>query len=442
MNRWLYSMALMISLLAVGLSWPLSTIYREEQNPWLPYVGIGVVVQFTLLDFGMLLAYRSGPNSDRIYDHRFLFAVAILLRCLLLFGIEPYTSNDVDRYLFDGEVVLSGFDPYVVAHDATELMELKEIWKPPEEHAQYPTLYPPLALALFSFCALFGPDGAEHCWRCLLFIGSSLSLTLGANLLQRMGRLRAFPLIGLSPLLILESGVGLHVDTFCVLALCGVFWAQHKGQMGRMGLWVAIGALLKLFPLALTLPLIFSMRTVKDSFYFLLYVGAGLSMGYGLMLLLGYRPIGSLGDFFELWRFGSPLFTFLETHLPHDWLQPFLFVLFFGGCSGIAFGAWRWKENFMIHGLQWSLALPLMLGPVVFPWYLMPLAFLLAFSPNLWLMVWTIMVPLTYEVLGPFHAEDTWEPSTWPLLLIGLGWLLAGIGTLLDKGKQHLGQRV
>ena len=114
-------------------------VFRKSQ------IGTLTIVQFSVMAVCMLAAWYACfhiRNSTILAT----IAVAAVLCRLLLLGAEPYTSNDADRYLFDGRMVVLGLDPYVSNHELPELKDEVAAWRPPLEHRQYPTLYPPLAL--------------------------------------------------------------------------------------------------------------------------------------------------------------------------------------------------------------------------------------------------------------------------------------------------------
>jgi hypothetical protein len=82
------------------------------------------------------------------------------------------------------------------------------------------------------------------------------------------------------------------------------------------------------------------------------------------------------------------------------------------------------QNNTIIYAcLQLSVALPLLVSPVLFPWYLMPLVPLLALWPNKYLIAWMLIMPLTYEVLGDFLAYQQWHPAQWPIVILGIFYL-------------------
>jgi hypothetical protein len=83
------------------------------------------------------------------------------------------------------------------------------------------------------------------------------------------------------------------------------------------------------------------------------------------------------------------------------------------------------------------MSLPLILTPVIFPWYLMPLAVLAALHPKPWLLAWILLAPLSYEVLNQFLCCSIWQPATWPLIVLSAAVISAMLlNTLLIK-KRH-----
>jgi len=411
-------------LLASSASRVLSELALEKTPILIENIGIYTIIQYCLMAGFMCLAWLTSPKSAQLKNYHALFFCAVLARLLLL-DTTPYTSNDVDRYLFDGRLAYEGIDPYRVSHDAPELAPLRALWQPPSEHAAYVTLYPPLALALFSFSSSFGVDWAVMVWKALLLVAGLLTVWLAALVLKQAGKLENLALVALSPLLILETGIGLHLDAFSTLAVVVALYLWQQKLMLACGVAIGVGMAIKVLPIMLLLPLFFAQRFFKD----MVSLAAGCFMTvlfvYGLAFMFGYHPIGSIGVFFEKWRNASPLFTALDYLLPLYSLQAALLSIAFVSAGIIAILSYRIRKNSsaasdsIFNHLQWSLALPLVLSPVLFPWYLLPLVPLLALRPNATLLAWLLIMPLTYEVLGGFLCCQHWDPAQWPTVLLG-----------------------
>jgi len=437
-NSIIFHCSLLAVLFTSLLSYYLSFIARQEISD---AIGLYTVLQYSVMGLAMLLAWRTSPQSNKLADYRWLLLVAIAAR-LFLFAVDPYTSNDVARYLFDGRIALEGLDPYRISHDNLALAELRAQWQPPEEHAKYVTLYPPLALGVFALAATAGVVDAVVVWKAILLGASLLTLLIMVKVLQRAGKLQHLALVALSPLLILEAHVGLHIDTLSTLAIAAALYCWQRQYLVSAGIVIGLGATIKLLPIMLLLPLIFTVKSIREATYLL---AAALSVVVGVYcsaIALGFHPVGSVAVFFEKWRFAAPLFVVLENFFSGQKILTIMLSLATITCSLVAYFLWCYRETLktnttlLIGSLQLVLALPLILSPVIFPWYLMSLVPLLALYPNRYLILWMLLMPLTYEVIGPFICCQIWQPAQWPVWLVGLLQLVT-FAALLKYSFQH-----
>ena len=390
-------------------------------------IGTGYILLYAAL---MLL-------SLLIWQREWLSPKQVLgLGCLIIliaYPLPALTSNDAQRYLWDGAVFLSGFDPYIVAPNSPEASELRQIWPTPEEHAAYPTLYPPGALALFGFSALAGPAYGQWLWKALATLAAIASLFLIYNLLQRRNALKALPLTALSPLLLFETGAGLHLDIFSVLGVSAALFCIDRKHIILAGVIIGLAASLKFLPAVMAGPLLFYLKPAKA---IRLFLAASIIWAavYLLMFGLGYKPLGLLPTFFEKWRGGAPLYPLLEAlplskkHLP----------IFLAGLALIGFtlSAYIARKGHIIIAIIIALATPLLLSPILFPWYLMTFVPLLALRPNITLLLAVSLAPLSYQVLNTWLSKGLWEPMNWPSALLLIGLI---IGLIFDfkKWRSH-----
>ena len=406
-----------------------------QKNSHIP-LGWITVFQYMLMAICMLLAWYYGPKSNLLWDYRWLIIAAVLARLLLL-SVEPYSSNDIDRYLFDGKIAISGFDPYRVSHDAPALQELRAIWMPPAEHAKYVTLYPPLALGLFSLASSMGIEWAALVWKLLVTLAGLAILWMMVLVLGRAKKLRHLALIALSPLLILETGVGAHLDVFSALTVCAAIYFWQTKRVYFCGLIIGIGALLKILPLLMLVPLVFFSGKLRVAVRLISATLLTVVSGYALAFLAGFHPIGSIGVFFQKWRNGSPVFNGLDAILSESALAITLPLLAIFAVVLAAIWAWRTSSSDpnsiqYVKILQWTLAIPLILSPVVFPWYLLPLVPLVALSPNTFFLAWFILFPFFYEVLNQFSCCGVWAPAQWPIYVLTIGMVLGLVADRLN----------
>lgn len=389
------------------------------------HTGSAYIAVHVFLTLMMLAAWRWGGAS-----HMQLILFTGIAARLLLIPAPMLSSNDAERYLWDGAVALAGFDPYSVPPENPAVAGLRAIWATPPEHAAYPTLYPPAALSLFALSALAGPVWGIWAWKFIVGGAGIILLLLARALLRRRGLERHFALVALSPLLLLEIGVGAHLDGIVALTIVGALLAFDRGRMAWTGALLGLGICLKLLPAALLFALALAagwrgamrMGTAAIAAVFVIYAAA---------LTAGWRPVGSLPVFFEKWRNGSPLFTLFESYLPLQTMLILIGVLALLAAGLIVILARRQTTV----AAQIALAAPLLLSPVAFPWYLCVLVPLAALAPSASLLIWLSASPLIYEVRDRFVSEGVWMPASWPLMVIGAGWAIGVIVDMLRARK-------
>lgn len=431
-----------------------------------------VIAQFSAMTLLMLIIWywqAQAAKRPLVADNNqntvwLVLATGVLAR-LILIGVEPYTSNDVDRYLFDGRIALTGLDPYQISHDHPALAQLRELWQPPAEHAKYPTLYPPLALAMFAVAASFGVsfsvESAQLVWQLMLTTASIASLYFAYLLLKAHNKLQHLALVALSPILIIETGVGLHLDAFSSLAVVAALYYWQRGKMALTGLCIGLGVLCKILPLVLLMPLVLANFSWRRAITMTTTAIAVIVTGYAITLALGFYPVGSIDVFFQKWRFAAPLFDLL-SQLDQQSFVIALTAIVLSLVAVVAALASRQQtpalktqaqtqkqdgqseekqlqakrviqektidytlSQPLIIACQLALVIPLLISPVLFPWYLMPLAVLLALSPNAALIIVLSVMPLTYEVLNQFICCRIWQPAQWPIDLLACAYIFA-----------------
>lgn len=386
--------------------------------------------------FGALwLATRWWPPATTA---TFVLGVALALRALLL-PLPPTLSNDVLRYLWDGRVVASGHDPYSLPPDAPELASLRDdLWQE-LHHRDVPTVYPPLAMGIFTLVAAVPVASAIQLFLLkTVFAVADLAACAG---LVYLARRRALPLVNVAwyawnPLVVLEvAGMG-HVDALgSALAVVTVFLLLRRPASA--GLAAAGGALAKLVPL-LALPL--WARSAKHPGRFLAAALLTLTLVVPALLAIGGPPPG-LVRYGVSWEFNGPVYEPLWRVLDaagsdvgaarlldhakqltgrHDAinrLYPFNYprlhakLLLAAGLALLWLASWRWRDP--VAGSGRLFGGMLLLSATFYPWYL------------IWVLPWAALCRqrawLALSALLPwtYLAQDT-GLSLWP-------WLFAAV---------------
>ena len=197
----------------------------------------------------MLAAWRvvaaGGPAAFRA-----MFAAAVVFR-LIAASASPSLSDDVYRYVWDGRVQTAGHHPYRAAPSDPMRAELRDTDVYPKiNHADIPTIYPPLAEILFAALSLakLGVTGFKVALA-LLDVGVVWALLI---LLRTLGLPRdRVVLYAWNPLAVIEIAGSGHLEPLGVLlVVLAIAWIT-EGKATRAGAALGGAIQAKLLPLLL-----------------------------------------------------------------------------------------------------------------------------------------------------------------------------------------------
>ena len=258
-------------------------------------------------------------KPELVLSKRMMWILGVsLLARLFLFSSTLVQETDPYRYLWDGNAVLHGVNPYRYAPSQIDSVvpstPREEAWQAStrtEEgyqvfsrinHPGVRTVYPPLAQGLFALAQWLTPWSLLG-WRFLVLAADLINMGLILSILARARLPMEWSLLyGWSPLILKEFGNSLHLDVFVVLALLLMIHALQRDRIHLAFVTLALGGLVKLAPLALLVPLAGWVwrRSAR-------YALEGMTLS-ALILLAGYLPVASAG-----WQVFAGLRRFLGT---------------------------------------------------------------------------------------------------------------------------------
>ena len=356
---------------------------------------------------------------------RMIVGLGVLFRLTLL-PCVPSLSDDIYRYAWDGRTQAHGINPYRYAPSSPQLAHLRDDGISERvNHPDVPTIYPPLAQALFLACYAVWPS----LW-CLKLAVVALDL-LASWFLLGLIRLRRLPqgllLIYMwNPLVLVEvSGSG-HIDVLGVTLLLWALLLAERGQAGRSGAVLGLSFLSKLYPVCFLpalvcnpkedrgdgggearrrMPMAAGLRRVRPAMAFL----ATSALGYAPYIGVGAGLWVGLGTYASHWAFNGSLFDLLRLVLGSDDLARVGVGLLF--TAGIGTLAWR-NASPLRTGYVLTV-LFVLLSPTLHPWYLLWLVPFLALHTSPAWLAFTGLVMLSYHVLIGYSVGGVWEESLW-----------------------------
>jgi len=220
---------------------------------------LAILGLFSVAFLSYLAALQAGLAAPQ--DRRLVIVIAafsVLFRVTLLWT-DPVAEIDIYRYLWDGQVLSHGVDPFryspaqvlAVAHgesvpdDLAELVALRDASPELEEilrrvhYGQLPTIYPPTSQAVFALASWMTPDDASIFCRMVVFKGWFVAFDLATFLLvllllQQVGRPVAWSLAyGWCPLLIKEVANSGHLDAVALFFTTLAVYLVIRAAFGR-----------------------------------------------------------------------------------------------------------------------------------------------------------------------------------------------------------------
>jgi hypothetical protein len=346
---------------------------------------------------------------------------AILFRLVFLF-LPPALSTDLARYVWDGRVLLAGFNPYRHAPAEPELAALRGAAPYADlDHRDVRTIYPPGAQLLFAAGAAGGAIGIKT-----LVVAADLAVAAClAFLLRRRGLPQSRALLyAWNPLVVVETAWSGHLEPAGIACLVAGAAAIIQKRPVRGALLVAGAGLVKVLPWALLIPLrrrlnpgALAAATALGIAAYWPFRGAGAALAAGL------------GEYASRWEGNGAIFPLVRAAIaaidPTPWLKAaigFLKDALPGGALLQPLYAWVYPQSLAraacaalalgaafacarrvpdpLRALFLTVGAALLLSPTVHPWYLLWIVPFLAFFPSRAWILLTGLVALAYLNLG------------------------------------------
>ncbi|MDB4970502.1 MAG: hypothetical protein JWN44_6191 [Myxococcales bacterium] len=357
-----------------------------------------------------------------------IVAVAVALRVPAWLA-PPAHSDDVYRYLWDGQVQRSGVNPYRLAPDAPELQRLRgDSWSR-INNRNLPTIYPPLAQLAFA------ASPSLPAWKLVVALADlAVALLLWITLSDR----RRIIIWLWSPLVVLELALNAHVDALGIALLVAALVAWERGRRALAGGLVAAAAAVKLLPIV-ALAGMRSRRAVLAA----IAVAVVVALPYAAA---GPRMAGSLGEYGRRWRTNDGAFALLyagaERIVAHtrfagryemaesprlarfisgrdrdqlfpDELANFLARAAAGVLFLVAVG-WAFARRAAPSRMaEIAIGAFVLFTPALHPWYVLWLLPLTAAGGSWAWLVLAALAPLGYRPLDSWLTRQIWQDPWW-----------------------------
>lgn len=384
----------------------------------------------------------------------FLAIAAWLFRVIFIAAV-PNLSQDFYRFIWDGRMLLEGLNPYIyLPHDlmakaAAPIAGATGLYSGMGDlSAGNYTNYPPLNQLIFALAGLLTGKsilGSVIVMRLVILAADIGVLYFGKKLLEslKLPGNRIFWYI-LNPLVIIELNGNLHFEGVMVFFLLLAIYLLHTGKWVWSAVAMAASVLIKLIPL-IFLPFLIA--------YFLRWQDSQKSLGWtrligynlivGLTVLIGFLPFvsaefldgftSSIALWFQKFEFNASIYYFvrwigfqvkgyniIETA---GKVLPVIVILI---VAALAVFRRKHSTQGLIITMLFAMTAYFFLSTTVHPWYLITPLFLSIFSQYKYMLVWSLLVVLSYYTYSnPEFNENLWLVTIQYVIVMGyFGWEL------------------
>ncbi len=349
------------------------------------------------------------------FGWKFFFWLAVALRIGLLFSV-PQLSNDFYRFLWDGEIMTMGFNPY--ANTPDELMSYGKFMADPYLSELYSGMgplsaghyscYPVLNQFLFLIASSFSNSIAMNVilLKIIVVLADIGVVLVGRKILTSLhiGEHQIW-LYALNPLVLLEFAGNAHFDGVMVFFVLMTAWFLLRSNWLVAGFTMGLAIQIKLLPLILIPFLIKKIGWFKSIGFFAMVAFTVLCTG---LILLNeqylFNAWQSIRVYFVSFEFNGGIYYLLREwdYSTLGWNNisengPLLARISFCLICLLALFKSLRSEVDLFKGMMFALLIYLGLATTIHPWYIaMPLA-LSVFTGYRAPLIWSLTVMLSYS---------------------------------------------
>ncbi len=375
------------------------------------------------------------------WNFKFLLVIGILFRLVFLLA-EPNLSQDFYRFIWDGELIKNGINPYLYTPD--QLMEqgkvvfanMQELHAGMTElNARHYSNYPPVNQILFALSAFLGGGnvlGSMIAMRLIIILADLGVVYFGRKLLQQLNQANHMVFwYFLNPLVIIELTGNLHFEGVMLFFFAWSLYLLAKQKWIWASPVYALSIMVKLVPLLL-LPVL------------LKYLGFKKSIGFYVLTILAcfalllpfYSPVflDNYSETLKLWfsnfEFNAGVYNVVKKiAVTYYEAKPWELIDAYGAMITkivvlatllIAFILKNQKLPTAITSMVLALSCYYFLTSTVHPWYVVFLMGISIFSSLKFPLLWSLMVILSYQAYANVdYKEHLWLLAIEYIFVIG-----------------------
>ena len=352
---------------------------------------------------------------------------SFIFRIIFIFSI-PNLSQDFYRFIWDGRMILEGFNPYLYTPESFISQSIFPIAQAQKLYdgmgilsAGHFTNYPPLNQLCFVFAGLFAGKsilGSVISMRLLIIIADFGTLYYGKKLLKKLNiPVRNIFWYILNPFVIIELTGNLHFEGVMIFFLIWSLYLLHLNKWKLAAFILAFSVSIKLIPL-IFLPLLLQKLGLKKSIQFCSIVGVVTLLlfapFYSLQFVTNYTETVAL--WFQNFEFNASLY-YIAREIGYSFrgwneiaiigkIIPIMVIVYI---LILTFFRKNRTTIQLITTMLFALSFYYFTATTVHPWYITTLLILSIFTNYKFPLVWSFMIIISYlAYANTNNTENLW----------------------------------
>ena len=312
---------------------------------------------------------------DKLKIPLLIIALGIIFRITLL-PTSYTTSDDVHRYLWEGKVIVNGYNPYTTPPEDSSLIHLHDDNYEKVTFKHMTAIYPPLSQVVFAVNYLIAENSALFL-KVIYLLFEVITLIFLLKLLILKGKdPKLILLYAWLPLPIMEYFINAHIDVVGITFLLLFLYYFEKNKINLSSLMLALAFLSKLLALLL-LPLIIKKLGIKKALIFYSVFTITCLIFYLPFIFGNPDVLGGLFRYLEHWEFNGSVYNLLKVIFSSGEIARIICAVLLS--ISVLIIAFRYK-NFT-KGVFGVFLCIIIFSTTLYPWYLGWIAALNVFNP-------------------------------------------------------------
>ena len=427
-------------LVITSLLFYCSFAYDLVRTDYIKLIGLYTALFFLFYKLIQLTKHNLKLLTWMAFGFRAVFILAI-----------PNLSQDFYRFIWDGRMILEGFNPYLytpesfIANGEFAVTQAQELYTGMGNlSASHYTNYPPLNQLCFVITGLFAGNnilGSAVVLRFIIIAADFGTLHFGKKLLEKL-KLPAHNIFWyiLNPFIIIELTGNLHFEGVMIFFLVWSLYLLYSGKWQLAAVMLACSVSIKLIPL-LFLPLFYQWFTKRDAStalsltkligFYLIVIATTIVLFlpfYSSQFIINYAE--TVGLWFYNFEFNGSLyyiareigylfrgFNEIAVIGTYTAIIVFLFV--------VAMTLLRKNTTMtqLITAMLFALSFYYFTATTVHPWYVATLLILSIFTKYKFPLVWSFVIILSYlaylQIGKADKSENLWIIAIEYLIVYG-----------------------